>query len=79
MLGRNDLTHYLLESKAITASMQYAKGRNHCRNNTNDSFDKGLSYEVTHHHPHLIKYARGGAVELYGRRFSRYFSELGSI
>ena len=28
---------------------------------------------------HVIKYARGGAVELYGRSFSLYFSELGSI
>ena len=31
---------------------------------------------------HVIKYARGGAVhriELYGRSFTRYFSELGSI
>ena len=28
---------------------------------------------------HVIKYARGSAVELYGRSFSRYFSELGSI
>ena len=30
----------------------------------------------------MIKYARGGAVhcrELYGRSFTRYFSELGSI
>ena len=28
---------------------------------------------------HVIKYARGGAVELYGRSFTRYLSELGSI
>ena len=28
---------------------------------------------------HVIKYARGGAIEIYGRCFSRYFSELGSI
>ena len=28
---------------------------------------------------HVIMYARGSAVELYGRSFTRYFSELGSI
>ena len=28
---------------------------------------------------HVIEYARGSAIELYGRNFTRYFSKLGSI
>ena len=58
------------------------KGSDHCRNNANDSLLKG-SVARGHAPPppeaHVIKYARGGAVELYGRSFTRYFSELGSI
>ena len=60
----------------------YVKGRNHCRKNANDSFGKGFCQTPPPPEAHMIKYARGGAIhriELYGRSFTRYFSELGSI
>ena len=64
----------------------HAKGRHHRRNNANDSFGKGFCRTWSRTIPpeaHVIEYARrGGAIhhiELYGRSFTRYFSELGSI
>ena len=65
------------KGKQSLQACNYVKGRNHCRNKANDSFGRVMSHEPPE--AHVIKYARGGAVELYGQSFSCYFSELGSI
>ena len=44
MLGRNDLITNIIcwKGKQSLQACNYAKGRSQCRNNANDSFDKGF-------------------------------------
>ena len=70
----NKLTHYLPERKAI-AACNYANGRNHPRNNVNDSFGKGFCRTrwSTSTHDKVCKGSAVHCIELYCQYFTRYF------
>ena len=87
MLGRNEQTNLLFTGKennsckpATTRREETTTGTTRVTALVKGSVARGHAPQPPE--AHVIKYARGGAVhhiELYGRSFTRYLSELGSI